>query len=137
MSVSRWTPFHDVNRFFDDVLNMVPRNFGLDLAIDLYQDDNNLIAEMSAPGIDINNTEVNVIDDILKIHGHREEKKEKQAKNFYSKEIHYGSFERNIRLPTSVIAEDTKANYHDGILKIIMPIKKITPTQKRIAINKG
>lgn len=136
MAISKWSPLHEMNRFFDDVFDHLPMRFGFDLAVDLYQDGNELVAEMSVPGIDIKNTEVDVVDDVLKIRGHREEKTEKKDKNYFSREIHRGSFERSIRLPSTVIASETKASYKDGVLKVVMPIKK-TSEKKKIEITNG
>ena len=131
MSNIKWSPFNDVNRFFDDVIEHWPKKFGFDLAIDFYQEGDELVAEMSAPGIDINTTEVNVVDDVLRICGHREDRKEKKDKDFYSKEIHRGSFERSVRLPLAVEADQTKASYKDGVLKVVMPLKKARVEQKK------
>lgn len=134
MAVSKWSPLHEMNRFFDDVFEHFPARFGFDLAIDLYQEGNTIVAEMSVPGIDAKSTEVNVVDDVLRISGHREEKQEKKDKNYYSKEIHRGSFERSIRLPASVIADETKASYKDGVLKVVMPLKTAAE-KKKIEVN--
>jgi HSP20 family protein len=134
VAISKWNPLQEVNRFFDDVFDHLPTRFGFDLAVDLYQDGNDLIAEMSVPGIDIKNTEVNVVGDILRVSGHREERKEQKEKNYYSREIHRGSFERSLRLPSAVISEETKATYKNGVLKITMPLKK-TAEHKKIEIK--
>lgn len=136
MPITRWTPFNEVNRFFDDVFERLPARFNFDLAVDLYQEENNLIAEMSVPGIDVQNTDISVVDDILRIRGHREEKAEKQEKNYFSREIHRGSFERALRLPVPVIANETRATYKDGVLKVVMPLRK-GGEHKKIAIEKG
>ena len=134
MAISKWSPFHEMNRFFDDVFDHLPARLGFDLAVDLYQEDNDLVAEMSVPGIDIDKTEVDVIDDVLRVRGNREEKKESKEKNFYSREIHRGSFERAIRLPAAVVANETKASYKDGVLRVTMPLKKASE-QKKIQIK--
>jgi|SRR5579871_2472394 len=134
MAITKWSPLHEMNRFFEDVFEQLPVRFGHDLALDLYQDGTDLVAEMSAPGIDINNTEVKVVDDVLRISGHREAKKETKEKNFYSKEIARGSFERAVRLPAAVVADQTKASYKDGVLRVVMPLKKASE-QKKVEIK--
>lgn len=128
--LKQFSPLHEVNRFFEDVIEHFPKRFGFDLALDLYQDSNNLIAEMSVPGIDINNTDISVVDDVLRISGTREEKLENAEKNYYSREIHRGSFERSIKLPSSVSAENTTASYKDGVLKVVMPFKDKAQSKK-------
>jgi len=135
MYISKWNPLHEMNRFFDDVIENLPAKYGFDLAVDLYEDGDNLVAEMSAPGIDIKNTEVNVVDNVLRISGQREEKRERKEKNYFSREIHHGSFSRTIRLPSPVVSEQTKASYKDGVLKIVMPMKKASEQKNKIEIQ--
>ena len=46
---------------------------------------------------------------------------------FYS-EMRYGTFERAIALPTTVKAEESKAEYHDGVVELTLP-KKATESK--------
>ena len=95
--------------------------FGWDLAIDVYEKDGNVIAEMNVPGIDSEKVEIAIEDNYLKVSGTREEKKETEEKDYYSKEIKRGSFTRTVALPASVKKEKAEAEYKDGILKIAIP----------------
>jgi HSP20 family protein len=76
---------------------------------------------MSMPGIDPEKVEVTIEGNYLRVVGRREEEKETKNKQFYSKEIHRGSFERAIRLPAAVNEDAVKAEYKDGVLKVTMP----------------
>lgn len=134
MPLTRITGLHDIDHFFSDVFEKNFKGQWCDLALDLYQENNQLVAEMAIAGLDPEHTHVSVVDDILRISGSREEKEEKKGKNFYSKEIRRGSFERSIRLPAQVSAQDTKASYKKGILKVFMPLKK-SSEEKRIPVK--
>lgn len=134
MIMTKLSPLHEINRFFEDVAEFLPRRYGFDLAVDLYQEKNNLIAEMSIPGIDIENTEVSVLGDQLLVRGTRERKTETDEKNYYAREITRGSFERSVTLPQPVVAEETQATYKDGVLKVSMPLKG-GPISKKIEIR--
>lgn len=118
----RWKPFRDIDRFFDEDLPTlsVPK-FGWDLAADVYEKDGNVIAEMHLPGIDPEKIDISVEENYLKISGSREEKKETEEKDYYSKEIRCGSFERTVRLPHAVKKDKADASYKDGVLKITIP----------------
>lgn len=124
MSLIKWEPFDDIERIFRD-LSLTPSqrltNMNLDLACDVYEDGNNLVAEMNLPGLDGNQIDVEVENNHLRIAGRREEIQEKKEKSHYSKEIRRGSFERLIPLPNPVAQDKVEAEYQDGVLKVIMP----------------
>lgn len=134
MSLIRWEPFREIERLFEadfPYMPMVPAaKFGWDLAVDLYQDKGNLVAEMSLPGIDPNKVEVTFQDGDLKITGKREEEKEIKEKNYFCKEIKRGEFERLVTLPSGVKTERAEAHYDKGVLRIVMPMKEEAKHEK-------
>ncbi len=120
--ILRWKPFRDLDRFFDeDSPVMALPKFGFDLAADVYEKNGNVIAEMHLPGIDPEKVDISVEENYLKISGSREEKKETEEKDYYSKEIRRGSFERTIPLSHAVKKDKADASYKDGVLKITIP----------------
>ncbi len=122
MAIVKWEPFGEFDRFFNDLPAFGVQHGGLgDMAVDMYEDGNNIIAEMSVPGIDADKIDVSVEGNYLRICGRREEEKEKKTKQFYSKEIHRGSFERALRLPAPVNDGKVTAEYKDGVLKVVLP----------------
>ncbi|MBP9749356.1 MAG: Hsp20/alpha crystallin family protein [Candidatus Pacebacteria bacterium] len=122
MAIVKWEPFGEFDRFFSDLPALGASHMGMgDMAVDMYEDGNNLVAEMSVPGIEADKIDVSVEGNYLRICGRREEEKEKKTKQFYSKEIHRGSFERALRLPSAVNETKVSAEYKDGLLKIILP----------------
>ena len=133
MALIKWTPFYEP--FLD-----MERAFGestlaaFNPAIDLYEKDNNLIAEVALAGIDPEKVKINIEDSVLDIEGSLEKKSEIDEKNYYRKEVRAGSFHRVISLPTSVNAEGATAEYEKGILKITMP-KKEEVKAKSISVH--
>jgi HSP20 family protein len=119
MATSKWPMLHDVDHFLGHMFDRSKFAAG-DMAVDLYHEGGKLIAEMSIPGMDAKNIDVSVEGDVLKIKGHREEKKEIKDKEYYSKEIRRGNFERRIKLPGHVDAKTMEASYKDGVLKVTM-----------------
>jgi HSP20 family protein len=120
MAIVKWEPFGEFDRFFDDFHAPGFRNMG-DMAVDLYEDGDNIIAEMSIPGIDGESVDVTVEGNYLRIAGTREEEKEINEKHYYSKEIRRGSFERAVRVPEPIKEGEVTAEYQDGVLKVTMP----------------
>ena len=117
MQLTQWKPLED--EFSDFPLAF--RKFGGDLSVDLYEEDSNLVAKMTLPGITPEDIDITIDDDLLTVSGMREEEQETDEKDYYSKEIRRGSFSRAVRLPKAVDAEATSADYKDGVLVITMP----------------
>ena len=126
-----WRPFRDLERFFEEdwepVLKEAPRAF--QPAMDIYESNGNLIAELELAGIDPKKVEVSVQDNILRVEGKQEEKKEEKRKGYYCKEIRKGVFKRVAALPVEVEARKAKAEFKDGILKVIIP--KVKPKKAK------
>ena len=66
----------------------------------------------------------------------REEKRESEKVDYIRREIRYGAFERSIRLPEGIKAEDLKATYRDGILELSAPMpKEAAPKEVKIQVQ--
>lgn len=124
MSLIKWEPFDEFDRMFRDFGVLTPtrgNQVGFDLAVDVYDDGQNLVAEMNLPGLKGDDIDVEVEQNHLRISGKREEVQEKKEKNHYAKEIRRGSFERVIPLPDRVASDKVEAEYENGVLKVTMP----------------
>ena len=131
MSLIKWEPFDDFDRMFRDLsLSPALKMSNFDLACDVYEDGNNLVAEMNLPGLDGKNIDVEVEDNHLRVSGRREEVQEKKEKSHYAKEIRRGSFERVIPLPNTVQQDGVNAEYENGVLKVAMPKKEDSGSNK-------
>lgn len=137
MSLVKWEPFDDFDRFFRDFSSLPAlrnTNMGWDLAADVYEDGTNIVAEMNLPGLQGDDIDVEVRDNHLRVAGKREEVNEKKGKDHYAKEIQRGSFERVIPLPTAVKQDKVDASYEDGVLKVTMP-KREEKGDKKVKVK--
>jgi HSP20 family protein len=128
--ISRWDPFRELARAWDEDLasgDFVP-------AVDIYQDKDNVIVEMDAPGINPEKIDIAVENDVLTVSGSREEKKEVKKEDYYRKEIRSGSFARSVILPMQVKGNDAHASCKKGTLKITLP-KADEVKPKKIAVK--
>lgn len=128
--IMRWDPFRDLMRGWDEDLvsgDFIP-------AVDIYQDKDNVIVEMDAPGINPDKIEISVENDVLTVSGSREEKKEVKKEDYYRKEIRSGSFARSVILPMQVKGEQAEASCKKGTLKITLP-KADEVKPKKIAVK--
>lgn len=90
-------------------------------AMDVYQTKDAVVVETPLAGIDPEDVEVQIEDDVLTINGKTERQSEVDEKNFYRKEIRYGSFHRSVRLPAAVQGNKAEAKSENGMLKISIP----------------
>ncbi len=138
MKVVKWTPLSNrMMPHFDDMFEdfagpMMAHSMAP--AIDVYEEDNNVVAEAPLPGIDPEQLNISIENDVLSIEGSSEKKTEVDDKNYYRKEVRYGSFHRAIALPCSVDGDKAEAEYDDGVLKIVIP-KAAAAKKKSIKVK--
>lgn len=107
-------------------------------AIDVYtEDDNQLVTEVQAPGFTKDDIEVSVHNGILEIKGQRHDKTEdKEKKRSYMVRESHASFYRSLALPKHADADNVKADFEDGVLKVVVPFKEL-PKPQRVQIGSG
>jgi HSP20 family protein len=135
MAIVRWDPFdaflgaqEDLNRLFRrnwlrpvEGKESVAEGGTWAPAVDIYETDEAYAVEADLPGIDPKNIDVSVEDGVLNLRGERKLEKEVKEENYHRVERAYGMFSRSIRLPADVDAENVKASYDNGLLKITVP----------------
>jgi HSP20 family protein len=129
MSLIKWNPFlndgfgfDDADKIMGEFLPAVRNNqAGFTPALDIYEDNSNIIVETQLAGIDPEKVSVSIENNVLYIKGESERKSEVEEKNYYRKEIKRGSFYRSISLPEKVRGDEATAITEDGILKISVP----------------
>jgi len=114
-------PLSELDDFFSDSHRPMFPALQADLAVDVYEENDNIIAKMSLPGVEKREVSISIDDDLLHVSGSREEENMIDNKSYYSKEIRRGSFARTVRLPKMVDADKTVASYDEGVLSITMP----------------
>jgi HSP20 family protein len=89
------------------------------------------------PGLTRNDIDVDITDDAVVIRGERQQVKEENEEGYYRSERSYGSFYREIPLPTGVNPEEANATFRDGVLEITMPAFERQTRSRRIEIGEG
>ena len=128
MPIIRWKPFKDFNDFFEDFGHSHCN--GGDLAVDVFEQNSDILVEMNIPGINPDKIDIEVENMRLHVSGSREEKSETKDKQYYHKEVRRGSFERVIQLPCPVDQTQTRADFKDGVLTITLPKKEHSGSSK-------
>jgi HSP20 family protein len=102
--------------------------------VDIYEEENGVALKADLPGIDKKDIAIDVKDGVLTLSGERSTENETKEKNFYRRERTYGKFQRAFTLPEGVEAEDIKADFKDGVLKVHIP-KAAVEEPKKITIQ--
>ncbi len=132
MAIVPWEPFRDLDRFFEDedFFPVIPMRRGDFPAVDVSDDEKNVYVEMPVAGVKPSDVEIAVEDEVLTVRGKTEEEKEEKKKNYWKKEIRKGEFERAVLLPSEVKAEQAKAEFKNGMLKVTLPKKEVKKSKK-------
>lgn len=104
-------------------------------ALDVKEDKESITVTAELPGIERDNVEINIDDNMLEIRGQKSEETKQDTENVYLVERSYGSFARRIRLPAEVDSDKAKASMDNGVLRLVLPKSGPGPGKKKIAIN--
>ncbi|MBM2821152.1 MAG: heat shock protein Hsp20, family protein [Candidatus Berkelbacteria bacterium] len=129
--IAPWSPFGDLDRFFDEDLPIRPRIRGFQFPmINVKHSDKDITVTADIPGLKEEDLNIEVGDTFVDISGERKEEITEEDEGFVHQEVRYGSFVRRIPLPTKVDAEKTEATIKDGQLKIVIP--KLEPEKPKV-----
>lgn len=104
---------------------------------EVYDEDKQIIVRLEAPGMDSDDFDIQVYDDVLVIRGEKRFEREKGEGEYYLLERAYGRFERAIPLPSEVEHGKAKAKYKRGILQITLPKTGIRRQSNRIKVTES
>ena len=148
MAVVRWEPFRDLvalqdrmNRLFDESYRgraSSEDDWALGgswaPAVDIYEKDGNIVLTAELPGVDAKDVDVRVENNVLTLRGERKFSDEVNRESYHRVERSYGSFTRSFTLPNVVATDQIKADFKDGMLKLILP-KREEAKPRQISIN--
>lgn len=78
-----------------------------------------VVAEL--PGMEQNDINVELKDDVLTLSGEKTEEREETKKSYHLTERRFGSFRRTFRLPSEIDQNKISADFKDGVLTIALP----------------
>lgn len=106
------------------------------LAAEVKLNDNDVEVDIEVPGMDAEDFELHVHDDVLVVHGEKRVERERNEGQYHIMERAYGSFERAVRLPAQVDESRAAAVYRRGVLHITLP-RSAALTARRIQVTPG
>ena len=146
MTIVRYDPFRDlrtlqeeVNRLFSTNLT---RGFGEEgigrgawnPSVDIYENKDQIVLEAELPGMNREDFELSVENNVITLRGERQFEKKDDSDNYHRVERSYGSFTRSFTLPQTVSADGASAEYRNGVLRVTLPKREETKA-RRIKIS--
>lgn len=142
MKLVRYNPFNELNLwnhawndFFNDTGVKTRRNGSWYPAVDILNEDDNVVLNVELPGLNKDDISVKIEDRVLTIEGERNTDNEEKKNNYYRRERTYGSFKRSFHLGDDVLVDDVNADFKDGILKLTLKKDRTKEEIKQITIN--
>ena len=103
------------------------------LAVDVFQTESEFCVQAPIAGIEQNDIDISVENEMLIIRGERQEPILGGEKKYFHQECYWGPFSRQIILPEDVDSEKIKASLKSGILVIRIP--KTESKKKKITVE--
>jgi len=151
MAITSWDPYRELyslqnhlSRLFEDSFSSAQTGQGDDFLttsgfvppVDVYEDGHSVFIRAEVPGIDPNDLDIKVENNLLTIRGERKWNKEEKEENFHRVERRYGSFSRSFTLPNTVNSDEVSATYDNGILELKLG-KRAEAKPKQIKVSVG
>jgi HSP20 family protein len=135
----RWTPFQSRlgrSEWFEDPFFGLRAGNGGDwgLPLDVAETDDNYVVTASIPGIDPDDLDITITDNVMTIRGERRQDENIENERYVLRERRHGMFARSIRFPVMVDADQIEASCDKGILTVALP-KAETVKPRRINIG--
>ena len=131
-------PYDNNNEIIPTLVAMPNKKSGDDydgqLTVDVYQTDDDIVVQSTIAGVDQNDIDISVTNDMVTIKGKRTSQEKIKSSDYYYQELFWGPFSRSIILPEDVDSDNAKASMKNGLLTIRLP--KLAKTRvKKVRID--
>lgn len=142
MSITRYDPFRDlrslqqeVNRLFTGKQASTFDDEGIARGswspnVDIYENKEQIVIEAELPGMNREDFELAVENNVITLRGERRFEKKEETDNYHRVERAYGNFTRSFTLPNTVTAEGATADYRSGVLRVVLSKREDTKAHR-------
>ena len=89
--------------------------------IDIAEGEDAVVVRAEVPGCKPEDIDISVYGNKLTISGEKKQEQEKKEKGYYHRESAYGSFRRELSLPTDIDQSKIEATCKEGVLSVKLP----------------
>lgn len=104
-------------------------------SVNIMEEKSRFIIDMAAPGLKKEDFKINLDNQTLTISKEMKEENEEVNDNYTRREFGFTSFSRSFRLPKTIVGDQIKADYKDGILSISLPKDEKAILTREISVN--
>ena len=132
MSITRYDPFRDLRSLQDEVNRLFSTSLGRGFddeglargawmpSVDIFENKDEIVLEAELPGMNREDFELTIENNVLTLRGERRFEKKDEADNYHRVERAYGQFTRSFTLPQTVSPEGATAEYKNGVLRVTL-----------------
>jgi HSP20 family protein len=104
-------------------------------AVDIFEEADAIRINAEVPGVKPEDVKISLENNVLTIHGTKDQVAEERTERVHRYERTYGTFERSFTLPATVDATNIKASYEHGVLTVTLPkVEKAKPRQIEVQV---
>src|ERR671938_1720246 len=142
MSITRYDPFRELRMLQDEVNRLFTSNVSRSFddeglmrgawtpSVDIYENKDQIVLEAELPGMNREDFDLTIENNVLTLRGERRFEKKDEADNYHRVERSYGSFTRSFTLPQTISAEGATAEYNNGVLRVTLPKREETKARR-------
>lgn len=101
-----------------------------ELTVDIYDRGDSIIIQSTVAGVRPEDLDISITNDTVSLRGRRERLEDVEDKNYYYKELFWGTFARSVILPEEIEEDLAEATLRHGLLNIRLPKKRRGVVQK-------
>jgi len=141
MSIIKYDPFRELRSLQDEMNRLFMTNYSRGSEegftsgawspkVDIFENKENLVIEAELPGMQREDVDVSIENNVLTLHGERKFEKKDEGDNYHRVERSYGAFTRSFTLPQTVTAEGATADFKNGVLRVQLLKREETKARK-------
>lgn len=148
MNIVNWTPFRDMEGFFDRYYNALGRapfggtdaelrkKFEWRPSVDISETEKHYLIKAELPEVEKDDVDVSVENGVLTISGERRYEKEEETETKHRVESMYGRFTRSFTLPSDADEAKISARSSNGVLKVRIPkMDQVQENKVRVSVE--
>jgi HSP20 family protein len=142
MQLVKYSPFRDFQKIERDMDKLWDNGWGVfptfadTSTMDVYEENGNLVAEVSLPNFKKGEIELTTDGGVLEVTAEHKEEEEKKGKRQYYLRESSKSYFRRLPLPEGAKVDKTSAEFKNGLLKVVVPLSTSTKKlSKTVAIK--
>jgi HSP20 family protein len=138
-----WSPFdrlHSLRDLFDSAFTLAAQSPSWSGTwappLDVSEDENQVTVELELAGMNKEDFDISLENDVLTISGERKQSSDKEEGESFRSERFFGQFRRSVTLPSAVDPNGVSATYQDGVLRVSLPkAEEAKPRKIEVKLN--